>query len=102
MNPVPAERSAADTAACHGEAEGRPSLFSGAYQPRPRSDCAAVASGHRRAWKHTTPIGVNRAQQVELRERRTWDRRARGLLEPSRWVETARSPGCVLFLLSVA
>ncbi|KAK9846762.1 hypothetical protein MYU51_001307 [Penicillium brevicompactum] len=46
--------------------------------------------------------GVGRVRQFELLERRTWDRRSQGLLEPSRWVETARSQGCVLFLLPAA
>jgi hypothetical protein len=33
MIPVPAEKSGVEPAACRGEAEVRPSLFSGVYQP---------------------------------------------------------------------
>ena len=90
MIPVPAQKSAVELAACRGKAEVRLSLFLGAYQPPSSSDCSALASGHRYAWRHTTPIGVDRAQQVELLERQSWDRRVRGLLASSRWVETAR------------
>jgi hypothetical protein len=49
-----------------------------------------------------TPIGVDRVPQVELLERPTWDRGTRGLLEPSRSVEMARSPEYVLFQLPFA
>lgn len=48
-----------------------------------------------------TPIDVDRVQQIELRERRTLDRRARGLLAPSEYIEWARSLGRVLYQLSV-
>jgi hypothetical protein len=64
MIPVPAQKSAVELAACRGEAEVRPSLFSGVYQSPSSSDCYALASGHRYAWTHTTPIGVGRVQQV--------------------------------------
>ena len=80
---MPVQKSAAGIAACHGEAEDRPSFVSGAYQPPSRSDCSALAYGHRCAWTRTTPITVDRVRQVELPETRTWDRRARGLLAPS-------------------
>ena len=83
MIPVPARKSAAEIAACRGEAEDRHSLFSGVCQPPSRCDCSVLASGHRCAWTRMTPIGVDRVQQVELLERRTWDRHARGLLAPS-------------------
>ena len=99
---MPAQKSAVELAACRGEAEVRPSLFSGVYQPPSSSDCSALASGHRYAWTHTTPIGVDRVQQVELLERQTWDRRVRGLLAHSGYVERALSPRYVLFLLRVA
>ena len=99
---MPAQKSAVELAACRGEAEVRPSLLSGVYQPPSSSDCSALASGHRYAWTHTTPIGVGRAQQAGLLERQTWDRHVRGLLAPSRWVEMARSPKYVLLLLRVA
>lgn len=80
---VLAQKSAAALAACRGEAEDRPSLFSGVYQPPSKQGCPAPASGHRYAWTHTTLISVDRVRQVELLERRTWHRRARGLLAPS-------------------
>ena len=102
MIPTPVQKSAVELAACRGEAEARPSLFSGAYQPPSRSHCSGQSFGHRCAWKRMTPIGVGRVQQVEQLERQTWDRRVRGLLAPSRWVEMARSPKYVLLLLRVA
>jgi hypothetical protein len=70
--------------------------------PPSRSHCSGQSFGHRCAWKRMTPIGVGRVQQVEQLERQTWDRCVRGLLAPSTWVETARSPRYVLLLLRVA
>jgi hypothetical protein len=102
MIPVPVQKSVVELAACRGKAEVRLSLYSSAYQPPSSSDSSPLASGHRYAWTHTTPIDVDTVQQVELLEMQTWDRRVRGLLAPSRWVETARSPRYVLFLLRVA
>jgi hypothetical protein len=102
MIPTPVQKSAVELAASRGEAEDHPSLSSGVSRPPSKSDCSAVASGHRRALTHTTPIDVDRDQQVELLERQTWDRHVRGLLAPARWVETARSPRYVLLLLRVA
>ena len=98
---MPAQRSTADIAACRGEPQDHLFLFSGARQLPSNKGCLALASGHRHAWTRTIPIGVDRVRQVELLERRTWDHRARDLLAPSRLVERARSPGCVLYLRSV-
>jgi hypothetical protein len=99
---MPVQKIAVELAASRGEAEDCPSLSSGTYQPPSRSHCSGQSFGHRYAWKRMTPIGVGRVQQVEQLERQTWDRRVRGLLAPSRWVETARSPKYVLLLLRVA
>jgi hypothetical protein len=68
---MPVRKSAVELAASRGEAEDRPSLPSGMCQPLSKTDCSAVASGHLRAWTHTTPIGVDRVRQVELREKQT-------------------------------
>ena len=89
---MPVRKGAAGIAACRSEPEDRPSFVSGAYQPPSRQGFPAPSSGLRCARTRTTPIGVDRVQQVELLERRTSDRRARGLLAPSRLVERARSP----------
>ena len=99
MIPKPAQKSRVDIPACRGEPGNHLFSFSGAYQPPSKQGCPALDSRHQCAWTRTTPIGVDRVRQVELLERRTWDRRSQGLLEPSRWVETARPQGCFLFLL---
>ena len=80
---MPARKIAAEIAACRGEPEDYLSLFSGTHQLPSKQGCPALVSGHRFVWTRTTPIGVDRVQQVELLERRTWDRRARGLLATS-------------------
>ena len=48
-----------------------------------------------------TPIIVDEVRQVELLERRNWDRRVRGLLATSEWVERLGRQGvsCFCFLL---
>ena len=99
---MPVQKSAVELAASRGEAEDRPSLSSGTYQPPSRSHCSGQSFGHRCAWKRMTPIGVDRIQRVGLLGMQTWDRHVRGLLAPSRWVEMARSPKYVLLLLRVA
>jgi hypothetical protein len=99
---MPVRKSAVELASSCGKAGDRPSLFSRTHQPPSRSGCSALASVHQCAWTRTTPIGVDRVQQVGLLERQTWDRRVLGLLAHSGWVERARSPRYVLFLLRVA
>jgi hypothetical protein len=101
MIPMPVRKRAVELAASRGEAEDRPFLSSGGCQAPSKSDCSAVDFGYRCPWTRTTTIGADRVQQVGLLERQTWDQRVLGLLEPSRWVERARSPKYVLFLLCV-